>query len=114
MTSRYVILVRLAIIFTMSMVVVSDEFTKEHKHLLEKISKVLSGAEPLPENIVGKRETSLERTEKLNRGFQKMIQVVNVLGQVDSFLTDRAKTVVRKLNAIYDADDDKRMRRRTD
>ncbi|XP_011307459.1 uncharacterized protein [Fopius arisanus] len=113
MTSWYVTITWLTLIFVVSGVIRAEEFTKEHRQLLDKISKVLSGAEPLANRKIGKRENSLERTEKLNRGFEKMIQLVNVLGQVDSFITDRAKVVVRKLNAIYDVDDARRARGRS-
>lgn len=58
-----------------------------------------------------KRTTSdVERSERINRGFEKMIEFVNVLGQMDNFVYDRTKNIIRKLNAIYDLDENERYR----
>ena len=57
-------------------------------------------------------ETDLEKTERINKGFERVIQFMNVLGQVDSFLTDRTKNFIRKLNAAYEVDDNDIYRRR--
>ncbi|XP_036149161.1 uncharacterized protein LOC105830645 isoform X2 [Monomorium pharaonis] len=51
-----------------------------------------------------------EKSEKINRGFEKMIELVNVLGQMDNFVYDRTKNIIRKLNAIYDMDENERYR----
>ncbi|KAJ8678490.1 hypothetical protein QAD02_014277 [Eretmocerus hayati] len=56
-------------------------------------------------------ELELERSEKMNRRFERMIQLVNVLGQIDSFITDRTKSLVKKLNAAYEVDERERSRR---
>ncbi|KAL0122424.1 hypothetical protein PUN28_007269 [Cardiocondyla obscurior] len=51
-----------------------------------------------------------ERFGKINRGFEKIIDFVNVLGQMDNFVYDRTKNIIRKLNAIYDIDENERYR----
>ncbi|XP_011686006.1 PREDICTED: uncharacterized protein LOC105448844 [Wasmannia auropunctata] len=52
--------------------------------------------------------SDVERSERINRGFEKIIEFVNVLGQMDNFVYDRTKNIIRKLNAIYDMDDNER------
>lgn len=54
--------------------------------------------------------SDVERSERINRGFEKMIEFVNVLGQMDNFVYDRTKNIIRKLNAIYDLDENERYR----
>ncbi|XP_032681090.1 uncharacterized protein LOC116848760 isoform X2 [Odontomachus brunneus] len=57
-------------------------------------------------------ETSnIERSVKINRGFEKIVQFVNVLGQMDNFFYDKTKNLIRKLNVIYDMDENERYRR---
>lgn len=97
----------------------ADEMTKEHTDILEKIASLVAKkqdtttkAKPkliatVPEK---KEETELERAERVNRGFERMIQMVNVFGQVDNFISDRTKSVIRKLNAMYDIDDKEKAR----
>ncbi|KAK5638023.1 hypothetical protein RI129_012318 [Pyrocoelia pectoralis] len=46
------------------------------------------------------------KSEKLNRNFQRMLQFVNILGQVDTFLSERLKLIIRKLALLADDDDD--------
>ncbi|XP_024885737.1 uncharacterized protein LOC112463532 [Temnothorax curvispinosus] len=50
-------------------------------------------------------DADVERSERINRGFEKIIEFVNVLGQMDNFVYDRTKNIIRKLNAIYDMDE---------
>nr|CAD7205445.1 unnamed protein product [Timema douglasi] len=52
--------------------------------------------------LVTKQETELERSERINRGFQRAIQFVNILGQVDSYLSGRARAAVHALSRVYD------------
>lgn len=49
--------------------------------------------------------SDVERSARINRGFKKIIEFVNVLGQMDNFVYDRTKNIIRKLNAIYDVDE---------
>ncbi|CAH1110224.1 unnamed protein product [Psylliodes chrysocephalus] len=51
------------------------------------------------------KENELKKAEEINKNFEKMIQLVNILGQVDSFLTDRTKTIIKKIAMLTDADD---------
>jgi hypothetical protein len=57
-----------------------------------------------PELDLFKKE--FERAEKLSRGFERLIQFVNIVAQVDSYLTDKARSAIRKLARIYDGDND--------
>lgn len=57
-----------------------------------------------PEMDLFKKE--LGRAERLNRSFEKLIQFVNIVAQVDSYLTDKARGAIRKLARLYDGDDD--------
>jgi hypothetical protein len=65
---------------------------------------------------VGKRQadpeldslkTQFGRAERLSRAFKWLIQFVNIVGQVDSYLTDRARSVIRTVVRLYDGDYDK-------
>jgi len=55
--------------------------------------------------------SDVERSERINRGFEKIIEFINVLGQMDNFVYDRTRNIIRKLNAIYDMDESERYRR---
>ncbi|XP_011503389.1 PREDICTED: uncharacterized protein LOC105366588 [Ceratosolen solmsi marchali] len=91
-----------------------EKFTKEDRELLKRISRMIQD-NALPKSILGiplnQEQLEIQKSEKINRGFEKMIQLVSVLGQVDSFITDRTKSLVRKLNAVYDVDERERTRR---
>ncbi|KAL6265213.1 hypothetical protein P5V15_001997 [Pogonomyrmex californicus] len=79
------------------------------------------------ENIYGKLSTSslrkesrfqikraisdIERSERINHGFEKIIEFINVLGQMDNFFYDRTKNIIRKLNAVYDIEENERYHR---
>ncbi|XP_043289685.1 uncharacterized protein [Venturia canescens] len=52
-----------------------------------------------------KEEFLGDRTHKINRNFERMIQFVNILGQVDSFINDRVRNLIMKIQAAYDIDD---------
>ncbi|XP_050311918.1 uncharacterized protein LOC126747379 [Anthonomus grandis grandis] len=52
------------------------------------------------------KEEELERAEKTNKNFENMIQLVNILGQVDTFLTDRTRALVKKLAMLTEDGDD--------
>lgn len=56
----------------------------------------------------------MERRERINRGFEKVIQFISLLGQIDSFVAERAKSIVRKINAIYDVDEAEKLNERYD
>ncbi|XP_046474969.1 uncharacterized protein [Neodiprion pinetum] len=95
------------------------EFTEQHKNVLDKLATIVAEKEgSLQKTVLGSRaafpaqreETELERAERVNKGFERMIQMVNILGQVDNFISDRTKNVVRKLNAMYDIDDQEKSR----
>lgn len=91
-------------------------FTKEHKEILEKLSEFLTekkASKALPKlTIPVRRELSeVEKTEQSNRRLEKMIQVFNVLGQFDNYISERVKNTVRAINAVYDMDEKERSRR---
>ncbi|XP_069680180.1 probable serine/threonine-protein kinase DDB_G0283337 [Periplaneta americana] len=46
--------------------------------------------------------TELERAETLNRAFERLLQFLHIVGQVDSYLTDKIKSVLRRLALFYD------------
>ena len=55
--------------------------------------------------------SDIERSESINRNFEKIIEFVNILGQMDNFVYERTRNIIRKLNAIYDIDENERYRR---
>ncbi|KAF5286486.1 hypothetical protein FQR65_LT12569 [Abscondita terminalis] len=54
-----------------------------------------------------------KKAERLNRNFQRMLQLVNILGQVDNFLTERVKLLLRKLALLAEDDVSYAKRRRS-
>ncbi|XP_011874794.1 PREDICTED: uncharacterized protein LOC105565863 [Vollenhovia emeryi] len=50
----------------------------------------------------------VERTERINRGIEKIIELVNILSDMDNLVYDRTKSIIRKLNAIYDVAENER------
>jgi hypothetical protein len=52
-------------------------------------------------------KTQFERAERLSKAFKWLIQFVNIVGQVDSYFTDRARSVIRTVVRLYGGDDDK-------
>lgn len=52
------------------------------------------------------KEEELQQAEKINKNFERMIQLVNILGQVDSFLTDRTKVMIKKLAVLAEDEEE--------
>ncbi|RLU23318.1 hypothetical protein DMN91_003522 [Ooceraea biroi] len=74
-----------------------------------KLSGVILSKEELQSYFRVKRATSDDaRSELINREFDKIIEFINVLDEVDNFIYDKTKTFVRKLNAMYDVDETER------
>ncbi|EFA05340.1 uncharacterized protein LOC103313367 [Tribolium castaneum] len=48
------------------------------------------------------KEAEMQNAETINRNFERMIQLVNILGQVDNFLTERTKNVIKKLALLVE------------
>lgn len=46
------------------------------------------------------------RSDKINKGFEKVIDFVNVLGQINDFVSERTKNIIRKLNNLYESYED--------
>lgn len=42
-----------------------------------------------------------DREKEINKGFEWIIQGVHILGQVDDFISDRTKNIIRKLHTVY-------------
>ncbi|XP_030762873.1 uncharacterized protein LOC115887553 [Sitophilus oryzae] len=52
------------------------------------------------------KEKELQRAEKANKNFEKMMELVNILGQVDTFLTDRTRAIIKKLAVLTEDGND--------
>lgn len=52
--------------------------------------------------LMKQKEKAAQRSQRINRNFERMLQLVNILGQVDTFLTERTKALFRKLAALTD------------
>ncbi|XP_029032062.1 uncharacterized protein LOC114870938 [Osmia bicornis bicornis] len=69
----------------------TDEiFAKEQKGILKELS-----------NAISNKVDRSNREKQINKGFEWILQCVNVLGQVDNFISDRTKNIVHKLHIIY-------------
>ncbi|XP_063926661.1 uncharacterized protein LOC135140163 [Zophobas morio] len=52
------------------------------------------------------KEEELKNAEEINKNFERMIQFVNILGQVDNFVSEKTKVLIKKL-AILVEDEEK-------
>jgi hypothetical protein len=59
-------------------------------------------------------KTKFARVERLSKAFKWLIQFVNIVGQVDSYLTDRTRTIIRSVARLYDGDDNRERSRSCD
>lgn len=50
-------------------------------------------------------ETSVERSERLNTGIERLMRFVSVVAQVDSYVSNRARSAFKKLAHVYGNDD---------
>ena len=67
-------------------------FARERKSA--KLSNILSSGS----------DSHTDREKKINKGFEWIIQGVHILGQVDNFISDRTKNIIRKLHTVYNED----------
>ncbi|KAL2736127.1 hypothetical protein V1477_012636 [Vespula maculifrons] len=92
------------LLFMISLAVSQVRLNKKYKTLLQKLN------EPsLEDQIMSKKEeinSKNRRTDEINKGFEKVIDFVNVLGQINDFVSDRTKNIIRKLNNLYNSDED--------
>lgn len=61
-------------------------------------------------NILSSRSNKYtNREKKINKRFEWIIQGMHILDQVDNFISDKTKNIIRKLHIIYN--DDKNVHR---
>lgn len=46
------------------------------------------------------QEDELEKAEKMNRNFERLVQFVEFLGRVDTLLSEKTKNVIKKLAVL--------------
>lgn len=51
-------------------------------------------------------EKELQKEEKMNKNFERLVQFVNFLAQVDAFLSERTKNVIKKLAVLTREEED--------
>lgn len=51
-------------------------------------------------------EEQLEKEERMNKNFERLMQFVNFLGQIDTFLSERTKNVIKKLALLAQDEED--------
>lgn len=54
---------------------------------------------------VQQKEEELNKIEQVNKNFERMIQLVNIMRQVNNFLASRSRSVIKKITMLADADD---------
>lgn len=92
------------------------EFTRDDKETLKKAIELFESnptyVRPSKRSSTlqepKREELALDRTSRINRNFERIIQFVNVLGQVDSFINDRLRNIITKIHAAYYIDDSDR------
>lgn len=77
-------------------------------------ARTFFGSEPQAEKSLEMLQMEeIARAERANRAFERLIQFVNIVGQVDSYITERARSFVRKIALLVDDDEvDRRVRYR--
>lgn len=58
---------------------------------------------PIQEN----QNEELEKAERINKGFERMLQFVTVAGQIDNYLSDRARSFIQNLARVTEDDNNK-------
>nr|CAI5862020.1 unnamed protein product [Callosobruchus analis] len=48
------------------------------------------------------KDEELEKAEQLNKSFEKLAQLISLLGQIDSFLTEKTKSLIKKIAVMAD------------
>ncbi|KAL3270930.1 hypothetical protein HHI36_021436 [Cryptolaemus montrouzieri] len=43
------------------------------------------------------KEDELKKADTINKHFEKMLQLVTIMGQIDTFLTERTRALIRKM-----------------
>ncbi|XP_074110241.1 uncharacterized protein LOC141534657 [Cotesia typhae] len=87
----------LSVMFMILITATAEKFTKDHKQTLDKVVKILS-AQPRFQNY----ETFQERTERINNELDQAMNIINVVKEIDRFVTNKIKMIVKQLNAVYD------------
>ncbi|RZF44708.1 hypothetical protein LSTR_LSTR000660 [Laodelphax striatellus] len=57
------------------------------------------------ELVIRPDESEVERAERTNREFEKLIQFATIVGQVDSFITHKARILIRALAKLTEEDE---------
>ncbi|XP_022205435.2 uncharacterized protein LOC111062044 [Nilaparvata lugens] len=57
------------------------------------------------ELVIRPDESEVERAERTNREFEKLIQLATIVGQVDSFITHKARIIIRALAKLTEEDE---------
>ncbi|KAH0549879.1 uncharacterized protein LOC123260542 [Cotesia glomerata] len=87
----------LSAMFMILITATAEKFTKDHKQTLDKVVKMLS-AKPHFQSY----ENFEERTERINKELDQAMNIINVVKEIDRFVTNKIKMIVKQLNAIYD------------
>lgn len=53
------------------------------------------------------QNNELSKAERINKGFERMLQFVTVAGQIDNYLSDRARTFVQTLSKLTEDNNSK-------
>lgn len=81
---------------------VKPEAIVEKREIKDSLSKA--------SNLIDKyeNETSAERTERINKGLKKVMQLVGIMGQIDNYFTDKTRHAIKKLALLCDYDENQR------
>lgn len=77
----------------------------ETEHLLKVkgINREEKGKYDLIENLkqqIKTQEDELRKEEVMNKNFERLLQLISILGQIDTFLSERTRSVIKKLAAL--------------
>uniref|UniRef100_A0A1B6DU26 DUF4794 domain-containing protein n=1 Tax=Clastoptera arizonana TaxID=38151 RepID=A0A1B6DU26_9HEMI len=81
-----------------------------------QIQSIPRGSPDIPTPAIVPRpidpQEEMLRSERINQGFERMLQFVTIAGQIDSYLSDRAKSFIGRLHSITNDDDNYRLQSR--
>ena len=81
-----------------------DKMTRNLKpRQVNEILQKTTGTEPEPPESQ-KSESGVERTRRLKRMLDRVIRLVNVIGHIDSYLTEKIRSGIRMLSLLYGDD----------
>lgn len=90
---------------------VGNEKLLPHGEIVRPAQQAAKAKQTLAERL--RNESSGERAERMQKGIQRLMHFVTIVGHVDSYLSKRFRTGVKKMAQLYDSTENAHLRPRT-